>query len=287
MARFDKSSPKSPSTDAAVAARRRNSTAGKQGTSIEDTMFFPRLRRHAKWMFVFLALVFGLGFVVFGVGAGGVGVGDVLRDSGGGSAQSVGDARSATEDDPNDVTAWRDLSTALQTEGETDEAIVALETAATLAPKDASIQRELASLYLTQAQEKQTEAQLAQLRAAYGAATWNFPASLVTASGTPVLPDPIGRAVNAIASQRTNDALTASSAAAASAVAALKKVAALSPDDPNVQLELASTAEQAGDAATAIAAYERFLVLAPDDPNASIVEQQVKQLKQASAASSG
>ncbi len=26
---------------------------------IEDTMFFPRLRRHAKWMFLFLALVFG------------------------------------------------------------------------------------------------------------------------------------------------------------------------------------------------------------------------------------
>ena len=38
---------------------------------IEDTMFFPRLRRHAKWMFLFLALVFALGFVGFGVGAGG------------------------------------------------------------------------------------------------------------------------------------------------------------------------------------------------------------------------
>jgi hypothetical protein len=35
---------------------------------IEDTMFFPRLRRHAKWMFLFLALVFALGFVGFGVG---------------------------------------------------------------------------------------------------------------------------------------------------------------------------------------------------------------------------
>ena len=31
-------------------------------------MFFPRLRRQAKWMFVFLALVFGVGFVAFGVG---------------------------------------------------------------------------------------------------------------------------------------------------------------------------------------------------------------------------
>ena len=32
-------------------------------------MFFPRLRRQAKWMFVFLALVFGVGFVIFGVGS--------------------------------------------------------------------------------------------------------------------------------------------------------------------------------------------------------------------------
>ena len=80
MARFEKSRPKSAKPHAAVApARRRGTTA----PSIEDTMFFPRLRRHAKWMFVFLALVFGLGFVVFGVGAGGTGIGDIFRGSGG------------------------------------------------------------------------------------------------------------------------------------------------------------------------------------------------------------
>jgi len=33
-------------------------------------MFFPRLRRQAKWVFVFLAAVFCLGFVFFGVGSG-------------------------------------------------------------------------------------------------------------------------------------------------------------------------------------------------------------------------
>ena len=31
--------------------------------AIEDTLFFTRIRRHAKWMFVFLALAFGVGFV--------------------------------------------------------------------------------------------------------------------------------------------------------------------------------------------------------------------------------
>jgi len=28
-------------------------------------MFFPRLRRHTKWVFVLLALFFGVGFVAF------------------------------------------------------------------------------------------------------------------------------------------------------------------------------------------------------------------------------
>lgn len=283
MARFDKSSTKRPGTNAAVAPRKRAS----QTSSYEDTMFFPRLRRHAKWMFVFLALVFGLGFVVFGVGAGGVGVGDVFRGSGGGEAQSVSDARKATEERPSDVSAWQDLSLALQTEGETDEAITALETAAGLAPDDAGIQRELAGLYLVLAGEKQRAAQTAQLGAAFAGATQNLPGLLVGPNQQSVLSDPIGRAVNALAAEKTTNALQEAGQAAASAVSAYRKVAALEPDDPNVQIELAQTAEQAGDTATAIEAYEAFLRLAPDDPNASIVKQQLKQLRQSSSAASG
>jgi Flp pilus assembly protein TadD len=282
MARFDKSSTKRTSANAAVTPRKKAS----QGSSYEDTMFFPRLRRHAKWMFVFLALVFGLGFVVFGVGAGGVGVGDVFRSSGG-EAQSVSDARKATEERPKDVRAWQDLSLALQTEGETQEAITALETAAGLAPKDSGIQRELAGLYLVLAGEKQRDAQNAQLRAAFAGATQNLPGLLVGPGQQPVLSDPIGQAVNALAAEKTTAALQEAGQAAASAVNAYRTVAALEPDDPNVQIELAQTAEQAGDTATAIEAYEAFLRLAPDDPNASIVEQQLEQLRQSSGAASG
>lgn len=283
MARFDKSSPKSPRADAAVAARKR----APKGSSIEDTMFFPRLRRHAKWMFVFLALVFGVGFVIFGVGAGGVGVGDVLRNSGGAGGQSISSAQKDTEQRPKDPTAWRDLATAYQTEGKTTEAIAALVVAAGLAPKNADIQRELAGLYLQQASDKQTEAQLAQYEAAFRAPTLNFAGSLTNPSGSTVLQDPIGGAIQTLALKRATDAATASSEAARLAVASYKRVAALSPADPNVQLELASTAEQVGDTATAIVAYKAFLKLAPDDPNAPIVKQQLKQLQKSSASASG
>ena len=90
-------------------------------------MFFPRLRRHAKWMFVFLAVALGGGFVIFGVGAGGTGVGDIFRGNGGTSGvPSISKAREQTEKTPKNAEAWRDLSTALQTNGQTDEAIAAL-----------------------------------------------------------------------------------------------------------------------------------------------------------------
>jgi len=249
-------------------------------------MFFPRLRRHAKWMFVFLALVFGLGFVVFGVGAGGTGVGDIFRGSGGSGAESVSDARGKTEDRPKDPAAWRDYATALQTDGDTEEAITALDTAIQLAPKDTSAYRELAGLHLTLASERQREAQLAQAIATFRAPSQSFP-SLIAPSGQAVVQDPIALSVNGVVSQQINTALQEASTQAALAVDSYKRLAALEPNDPNTQLELAQAAQQTGDAASAIAAYQRFLKLAPDDPSASIVREQLKQLRGTAAAAGG
>ena len=149
MARFDKSSTKRPKQDAAVASTR--SVKRSTAPSIEDTMFFPRLRRHAKWMFVFLAVALGGGFVLFGVGAGGTGVGDILR--GGGAASgvpSISSSEKKTEEDPKNVQAWTDLSTALQADGQTDKAIDAQKRVVALTPKDSDALRALAGLYLAQ-----------------------------------------------------------------------------------------------------------------------------------------
>jgi Flp pilus assembly protein TadD len=283
MARFEKSRPKSAKPHAAVAPAR---PRGSSAPTIEDTMFFPRLRRHAKWMFVLLALVFGLGFVLFGVGAGGVGVGDVFRGSGGAGVQSVSDARGETEDRPNDAEAWRNLATAYETEGETAEASTALDKSIELDPKDPSALRELAGLHLTRATERQRDAQLAQVRAAFLAPAQGFP-SLLAPSGQSVLSDPVTTAVNASVSGRVSEALGEAQTEATLAVDAYQRLVALQPQDPNVQLELAQAAQQVGDATTAIAAYERFLELAPDDPSASVVREQLKQLRQTAAAAGG
>ncbi|WP_411278010.1 tetratricopeptide repeat protein [Gaiella sp.] len=277
MARFDKSSTKSPQPDAALAASRR----AKKSTapSIEDTMFFPRLRRHAKWMFVFLAVALGGGFVLFGVGAGGTGVGDILRGGGGSSGPSVSSAQKKTEENPKDLEAWRELSTAYQADNKTDEAIEAQNTVVVLAPKDTNALRELASLYLAQASAKQTEAQILQTRAAYQGAGQGFPGAFTSPTGQPLLEDSISSVLRTQASPRIQELAQAAQAASAASVDAYKKIVVISPKDPNVQLELAQAAQQAGDLATTISAFEAFLRLAPDDPNAPVVKQQLKQLR--------
>ena len=277
MARFDKSSTQSPQKDAALAASRR----AKRSTapSIEDTMFFPRLRRHAKWMFVFLAVALGGGFVLFGVGAGGTGVGDIFRGSGGSGAPSISSAQKRTEESPNDVEAWRALSTAFQADNKTDEAIAAQNTVVVLAPKDTNALRELASLYLAQASAKQLEAQILQTQASYQGAGQGFPGSFTSPTGQPLLDDSISTAIKTQTAPRIQELVQAAQSASAESVNAYKKIVVISPKDPNVRLELAQAAQQAGDAATMISAFEAFLRLAPDDPNAPIVKQQLKQLQ--------
>ncbi|MEI7760738.1 MAG: hypothetical protein WCJ67_08210 [Thermoleophilia bacterium] len=276
MARFDKSSAKRTKQDAAVTNTRR----AKKSTapSIEDTMFFPRLRRHAKWMFVFLAVALGGGFVLFGVGAGGTGVGDILRGGGGSGGPSISDAQKKTSSDPTDVAAWRELSTALQSAGKTDEAINAQKTVAALAPKDTDALRELASLYLAQANAKQQEGQTLQIKTAYAGIGQGFPGAFIAPTGQALLEDTISSVIKAQNTPRIQELASAVQAAATASVDSYRRIATIRPGDPNVQLELAQAAQQAGETATMVLAYRAFLKLAPDDPNAPIVRQQLKQL---------
>ena len=284
MARFDKSSTKSPKPNAAVAASR--SSKRSTAPSIEDTMFFPRLRRHAKWMFVFLAVALGGGFVLFGVGAGGTGVGDILRGGGASSGvPSISSSQKKTEQDPKNVQAWTDLSTALQADGRTDEAIEAQKQVVLLTPKDSDALRTLAGLYLAQVTAKQQDAQLAQVRIAYQGAGQGFPGSLTSPTGQGLVDDRISVLLNSQGSATIQRLVSEAQAASAGAVGAYKAIVKLTPNDPNIQLELAQAAQQAGDAPSAIAAYTAFLKLAPDDPNAPIVKQTIKQLRQSSASS--
>jgi len=237
-------------------------------------------------MFVFLALVFGLGFVLFGIGSDqGTGIGDLLRDggSGGNGGVSISEAREQVKKNPKSAEAQRNLATALQEDGQTDEGIVALNRYLELAPKDKEALQELAGLHLGRATSLVRDAQEAQVRASYLTFGSTFSTPLDLGNGATLGPDPIDQAISTLANEAVTKASTAAQESFQKAEATYDRLAAVAPRDPNVQLELAQAAQQSGDIAKAITAYERFLALAPDDPTAPIVKQQIAQLKAARA----
>jgi tetratricopeptide (TPR) repeat protein len=248
-----------------------------------EGLFFQRLRAQAKWMFVFLALVFAVSFVFFGVGANisGTGVADILGFGGGGTGQpSVDDARERLDNNPTDAQALRDLATALQTEGKTQEAIQPLEQYTALRPKDEDALRELAGLQLVRANNYRDDAVIAQ-----AAALELAPQTDILPPETSELGQALGdQAISDAVSQRANEAFTKAytrmqggyNAAKATYVA----LARLAPGDASIQFQLGDTAQTAGDTATAIAAYKRFVKLAPDDPSAPDVRKQIKALEE-------
>ena len=242
-------------------------------------------------MFVFLALAFALGFVVFGIGSDqGTGIGDLLRDGGGATSGniSVSEAREQVQKNPKSAQAHRNLATALETDGKTDEAIAALTRYLELKPKDQEGLRELAGLHLGQGSKFAQEAQVAQLRASYVTFGSTFSSPLDLGNGATIGPDPIDQAIAAEASEAVSTAYTKAQTSFQKAEQAYQRLVVLAPKDPNVQLELAQAAQQSGDASTAISAYQAFLKLAPDDPSAGIVKQQIAQLKaQQASPSSG
>jgi tetratricopeptide (TPR) repeat protein len=245
---------------------------------IEDTMFFPKLRRHAKWMFLFLALVFGLGFVGFGVGAGGIGVGNIFEGVADSGVPSVGEAEERVAENPRDPQAFRDLATAHQTEGNTDEAIEALEQLVAIKPKNQTALVDLATLYLVKTEEAQLRANRANARASY-AAPGTAVSSILVLDGKPLEPDVISSTVNTKLSAAVSEALGEAQQASAQAVGAYQRRAATEPRNPDFQLELAQTAELTGDSTTAIAAYKKFISIAPKDPRVPDVKQQLKELR--------
>jgi tetratricopeptide (TPR) repeat protein len=261
----------------------------RRPTTYEDTMFFPRLRRQAKWMFVFLAVVFGLGYVIFNVGGTipGTGLGDVLQGLGQGTTgPSVGDAENKIEDEPNNPTGYWELAQALQREQRTDEAVVPLTRYLGFRPKDRRALSMLAGIYLTQARQAQDRAQLAQ-----------FQLQQVTGSDffVPGQSSQFGQQfgtgqVSQIEANRLNAEISSGYSQAQSAyqnaTRTYKNLIAAIPnreeaDQPSIFLQLGFAAQSGGDLKEAIAAYKRYLVVAPDSPNSAGVRQQIQQLEAA------
>jgi cytochrome c-type biogenesis protein CcmH/NrfG len=278
-----------PAQAAAVAAAASQKPRKRKQAQWEEQLFFQRLRVHAKWAFVLLALVFGLGFVFLGIGSGSNGITDALqnafnfgRSSGGASISSL---EKKADANPLDAQAWRDLATAYETKQRTDDAIRALAQYTSLRPKDVGALGELASQYTQQAngyaqtyQELQSEAVSQVPPSAVFAPPASTPFGKAF-SDPKALQDPISTTLQQELQTKQQTALSNYQTAQSNAQKTYQQIVALTPSDANAQLQLAQAADASGDSKVALKAYQAFLKLAPQDPLAPQIRQQVKQLK--------
>jgi tetratricopeptide (TPR) repeat protein len=268
---------------------RRPRAAGGGQHVVEDTMFFPKLRNHAKWVFVLLIVVFAGSFVFLGVGSGSSGLGDLLNGnfgnlfgSGSGTSAQIDKDQKRIDKNPKDYAAYRDMAAVQASDDKVDAAIATLLKLKAVNPKDQDGLTQLASLYLRKADNARLVAVNAQAEAQGTADGTAFAPAPTSPFGKAFksLSTPLSTAISTQASTKFNDAYSKMTAAYSQAVGAYQDVAKVSPNDPSIQFALAQTAEQATDTKTAIAAYKRFLKLAPEDPTAPAIRQRIKQLNQ-------
>jgi tetratricopeptide (TPR) repeat protein len=252
----------------------------------QEQLFFSRLRVHAKWVYVFLAVAFALTFALLGVGSGSTGISGALQNffsSNGGSGPSISGLESKTQKQPSNAAAWRALATAYEQKHRTSDAVNALQQYTALRPKDQSALQELAAQYTAQATTYSQQAQQAQAAAQVANPTATFAPSSTSPLGkvftsTTGLSSPIGSAAASEANTLASAAIQEFNTSIKSAETTYQKLAKLAPNDASTQIQLGQAAQSAGDTATAVAAYKKFLKLAPTDPLAPQVRSVLKQL---------
>ncbi|MGI8606035.1 MAG: tetratricopeptide repeat protein [Gaiellaceae bacterium] len=254
-------------------------------------MFFPRLRRRAKWVFLLLAIFFGFGFVAFGVGAGGSGIGDYLadlfnRNTAASGQPSVGDAQKKVAESPNDPAARLELANAYQAAQRPEDAIRELERYVKVRPKDGNALQQLGALYDQQALSARRDLAAAQASApgsAFGQDLTNPNSPFSQALGQ----GPITEVEQQQASELQSVAIAAIQAAYTKEADVYQRLIELRPDDPSLFLTLGQVEYFSGDNTAAIEAYERFLELAPDDPSVPLVKQELERLQSAAPQGTG
>jgi tetratricopeptide (TPR) repeat protein len=258
----------------------------------QEELFFARLRAHAKWVFVLLAVAFGLGFVIFGVGSGSTGISDALQNAFnfGSSGTSISSLEKKVVKHPEDPAAWRSLATAYETKQRTQDAINALERFTALKPKDADALGELASEYAALVQSSYTAYQNGLALNAVANPSSQFQPAASSPFGkafgsTTALKSPIDAAVEEQATANISNLSQNLSSAEQLTVSTYQRLAKLTPKDATVQLQLGQYAEASGQSTVAIAAFKKFLQLAPTDVEAATVRKDLKALLKSTGAS--
>ena len=204
--------------------RRRHSGGGNPN----QELFFVRLRRHQKWVYALLAVVFGLSFVLVGVGSGsGGGLSQLWNGIFGGSG-GTSISKASDEVKTNPAKGYRDLATAYEsTPGDNAQAIIALQQYLGIKKNDAAAWAELGGLELTQGSQYATQYQNAQQASQLADPSTPFqPGGTL---GTAIGPNAAYQQASQQASSRAAQAYQQATTALSSAVTDYQKASKLHP----------------------------------------------------------
>jgi tetratricopeptide (TPR) repeat protein len=227
-------------------------------------MLFERIRRSQKPVFIFLAAMFGLGFVALGVGQGsnGINIGDLFSSSGS-SGTSISSLASQVQSHPKDAGAWLRLARAYQTANQVNPAISAFQSYLALQPTDQGALSATAALLEQRGQANAAKVQQAQAAAAaytqVAGATAASSLKLGAALTHPLL-NTLAQPAQTVASTLETSAITDY----AQALGLRQKLVKLSPRNAAYQLLLARDAYATQSYAAVATALQTYVTLSPN-----------------------
>jgi tetratricopeptide (TPR) repeat protein len=263
------------------ARRRRRGHSG--GGNPNQDLFFVRLRRHQKWIYALLAVVFGLSFVLVGVGsgAGGSGLSSLYTGIFGGSGGSS-ISKASDEVKTNPAKGYRDLAIAYEQAGQNASAVIALQQYLAIKKNDANQWATLGGLQMSQANTYARQYQSAQAAAQAADPSAQFlPGGVL---GSAVGQNPAYAGASQAASARTSALYQKATAAASGAVSSYQKAVGIYPRNATYLQELATAAQNAGNSTVELDALRRYLKVYPNTPLKSQYEKAIKTLEKPAGA---
>lgn len=240
-----------------------------------------KLRRHAKWAYVLLAILFAATFAAVGVGSGSNGLSQLFSGlfGGGGSGTSIQSAQAEIKKHP--AKGYHDLAQAYEAKGDVAGAISALQSYVGLKPKNATAWSELGSEQLTEGQKF-----AGRYQAAHKQEQLANPGQAILPAGT--LGQAIGtNPITQLQTQKSSTRLTQYSQEASTEYGAslqsYQKAAQLKPKDSLAQYNVAQAAQAVGEYKVELTAWETYLKLDPTSPQRSEVKSLIGELKKALA----
>ncbi len=259
--------------------RRRHSGGGNPN----QDLFFVRLRRHQKWVYALLAVVFGLSFVLVGVGSGGSGglidnFKGIFGGSGGGSVSKAQD-----EIKKNPAKGYQDLALAYEQKGDLKSATEALKSYLVIRKTDAATWATLAGLEMSQGSKFATQFQNAQQAAQTADPSAPFlPGGVL---GSAVGQNPTYQGASQDAATRTSLLYQKAVGAYGDAVTHYQRASKLRPQNTSYLQQLATAAQNAGNTQVTVNALKRYLKVDPNSPLKAQYEKAIKALQQQSTPS--